>query len=257
MENIVEYCKTKESEEEIDKLIEDVEGRKFWKKYFLGKLTAPWQNFVECFWEELHLEIPKLSNDAQESAIVSSDGYISCGDDVNDDTRSMLALKTLLVTDNESVSCAMFGKLLGWFGPLQFPYQKCGILDKIVNLLKLPAFHGFMSSNEATAILKSQLPGSFLIRFSANHPKSYCISRVDANHSVKHLVIPYDSVQGSFVTQSKTYSDLLELMSAESNSLQLKKSLPCDQFSWLFDSKIAETKSGYVPGSDDEEMYDL
>lgn len=42
----------------IDSLIRDEHGRIFWKKYFLGRVSCPWDEFSRAFFEFLNLGVP-------------------------------------------------------------------------------------------------------------------------------------------------------------------------------------------------------
>jgi len=54
----IEDCAQFDFSHQIDKLIKDKEGRKFWKKCFPAKLSVGWPEFAQCFFREMGLPMP-------------------------------------------------------------------------------------------------------------------------------------------------------------------------------------------------------
>lgn len=167
-------------------------------------------------------------------------GYMMHSTDVLDDeTRMLLALKSV-VADNEAETVTMktFGRLLGWFGPLEVPHRENAFLCRIEKVLQEPWFHGNVNARNTENLLRIQTPGTFLIRFSSSHKNSFCISKVSANKVIKHIVVPYVARKG-FKIDNQYYDTLPLLVDAKSESFFLKYSCPGSKYTWLFETDVA------------------
>merc|ERR1712137_964058 len=59
LDSCIQDCAELDFSHQIDKLIKDKNGRKFWKKCFPSKLTVGWTEFSQCFFKELGLAVPE------------------------------------------------------------------------------------------------------------------------------------------------------------------------------------------------------
>lgn len=168
-------------------------------------------------------------------------GYMMQSADVilDNDTRTLLALKSV-VADNEAETVTMkaFGRLLGWFGPLEVPHQEGGFLDRIEAVLQEPWFHGNVNARNTENLLRVQAPGTFLIRFSSSHKNSFCISKVSANKVIKHIVVPFVATKG-FKIDNQFFPTLPAMVDAKADSFFLKYSCPGSKYTWLFETDVA------------------
>jgi len=172
LSKIIEEYKKFEQQMEVSTDIADNAGKHFWYANFPERSSVSWEEFSSTF-------CSALNTNSIMFPLTPESLHLRC-------------FKALLLDkQTEEVTRKNFGKLLGWFGILEFPYCNNHILDKILNTLRLPYFFGYMSGTEANATLKSADPGTYLVRFSGNHPNSFCISRVTGpDRQVKHLVVP-------------------------------------------------------------------
>ena len=142
--------------------ISDECGYHFWRDSFASENPVRWDRFAEAF---CAANGPQL------------------------DPFEMQCLKAVLVSVNESVERSAFGKIIGWFGPLQLPRDSLDtdFLDTIRDALKTPYFHGHQSSAEAGCLLMDK-PHSFLVRFSGTTPNNLCFSYCSDGKIVNVLI---------------------------------------------------------------------
>jgi len=168
-------------------------------------------------------------------------------DAMADDVRAMYCLKALLAdNDEETVSAEDLGKLLGYLGPLEIPNVANGFLDRIVDLLSEPWFHGAIPTSHTENLLRLQQPGTFLIRFSNSQKNCYCISKVSKDKVIKHIVIPYKPGVG-FELEKKRYKTLLDLIADIKDRYFLQNPCPGSKYSWMFESDVAQLGGYAVP----------
>ena len=241
--SIVQEYQEAEKAQEVQSDIVDLEGTKFWIKYFAGTNNVSWEEFITAFCREL-TSSDKMMDETEPEGFTTESCEIRC-------------LQAVLVNQQTDMVTRMaFGKVLGWFGPLTFPFGEKHMLTRILQTLRLPYFHGSMSGGEASTLLSRHNPGSFLVRFSGNHPKSFCISRVDpAGGPVKHLVVPCKG--GYFYYRDQPFASLDELAKVASTDLHLQCYCLSNKFKSLFDATVPMEPpiSGYT--FDNEDHYDL
>merc|ERR1712137_1343292 len=157
---------------------------------------------------------------------------------LNDDSLQLKCLKEILLANYfETVSRRNFGRIIEWFGPMMFPYSDSGdhLLDRLIETMQLPYFHGFMDDQSAENILSRQNAnnGSFLVRFACNNTKSLCISRVSHGESrlVEHLLISCNN--GMFEYDSVEYSTVSDIVGA----LELGTDCTNNTYSHLFNHR--------------------
>eukprot|EP01104_Vermistella_antarctica_P011355 TRINITY_DN315_c1_g1_i1.p1 TRINITY_DN315_c1_g1~~TRINITY_DN315_c1_g1_i1.p1 ORF type:complete len:664 (-),score=184.96 TRINITY_DN315_c1_g1_i1:146-1963(-) len=178
---------------------------------------------------------------------------------LNEDTRRMYCLKTMLVTPapsgsdaEDTVSIAQFGKVIGWFGPLCVPYKEGGLLCKVEEILRKAWFHGNVSTRDCENALKLQPKGSFLVRFSNSSRNSLCISKTSANKTIKHIVIPHEAPKG-YKLDNYHFPTVAALITAAKDRYTLKSPCPGSKYGWLFEDLPDEDAASKHVDDDDSE----
>jgi len=221
----------------VDVAISDEHGRVFWKKNFLKQADVSWKEFEPKF-----LEFIKFPSDMIELERVNLlKGF-----------EAVLAESTKN-NENAIVDLEQFGRVLAWFGPLDF-YDKnevevksdkgevdnSKILDRIRKLLMKNWFHGDISTPESQIKLSGLPSGTFLVRFSNTQPGCYTISS-SSNATIKHQRVSYDPKTRVFVYNGHNY-DTLEDIIRDSSSFYIP--CPGSKFSSLFNPGVVS--SGYT-----------
>lgn len=245
--NIIEEYRVHEQRHEVGTDIADPTGNYFWYRYFPVQAAVHWDIFCDAFCEALNTN-------------ASPEHYLTI------DSIQLRCLRELLLDKEGNVTRKMFGKILGWFGCLQFPYNnnQNHFLNRIVYTLRLPYFFGSLSSGDATSMLNNQPPGTFLIRFSGNHPNSLCISRVETSGSpAKHTVVLCQG--GNYILQDYSTPNIDKLAQLAAERFSLKKYCTCEKYVSLFTpTAIKESNSeasvkdcSYIIQDDKDTDYDM
>ena len=218
---------------------------------FFGSAAAVhWEKFSEAFVGSLNQRSSFYQRDIQRMETSSV---------------PMRCLRELLVDGQDLVQRRTFGKILGWFGPLQFPLQAAGdfghMLNRIVDTLQLPYFHGNISGTEANAMLSSEKEGTFLIRFSVHHGHSLCISyTVGGGRPTKHIVI--QCTGGLFYYEDQPCRSVAEVATRAAPILGLRRYVETEHYAHLFtgapdeDDEGEYAISGYTLSGGDDFMQD-
>jgi len=207
----------------IECAIEDEFGRLMWKSYFLRKEQVLWlEEFVPIFAQFNGISLPSPSN--QTEFFKEIDKLVA--------TLPFKSLSAILTDKKDGelfVNLEKFGQVLGWFGPFKDADGQTRILERIVNIMKHPWFHGAIEYNHAVNKLKNKLPGTFLIRFSSkDHPNCFTISKVNAKSKIMHQRILHKSSSPEVSTsEGTTYPDLVDLV--DKGHTTLKLSIPCPE----------------------------
>ena len=237
-----------EKQHEVQSDIADIQANKFWSLYFQYQDSADLKSFIQSFLTELNRDLNIFGDIPQ----------------FTENSLEIRCLKELLLEfspDGNTVPRKIFGKLLGWFGPLTFPYQPypSHMITRILETVRLPYFHGSLSGSEAATKLSRHQSGSFLVRFSGNHPKSFCISRVSPSGGpIKHLVVPCKA--GKFYYKDKCFNSISDLAVAAKDEIHLQCYCQSDKYKSLFDTQTLTTPSiegAYITdGTDMDDMFD-
>jgi len=210
----------------IEHFVDDRNAQIFWQKFFLGKKDVPWQDFYTHFWEVMDLPIPK---------------------DIGSPSQALplLCLHEVLVTNaNDTVELENWGRVTGWFGPVEIPYREGGFLDRVTDILRQRWFHGYLRTPQAEALLSTQPFGTYLFRFSNAHKGSFSLSLVSPEGKVVHYLIPYKPGVG-FLWENCPYDSLQSVIAKFSLKYSLRQFAPCDKFCWLFQGNNAAI-AGYL-----------
>jgi serine/threonine protein kinase len=131
----------------IDYIIDDPEGRTFWRRTYGGKFEIPWGRFLADFCGFLNVRVPP--------------NY--------EKLETFFALKFVLgITEKQqNVTIEKFGDILAYYGPIS---RNLSLLDTIYNLNVTRGFFGDLGSREeAEKILLQDHSPCFLIRLSGRH----------------------------------------------------------------------------------------
>lgn len=217
LEGIIKECEKLEGIRWIQHYVDDPNSRAFWQKYFIGRKDVPWKEFYPKFCEALQIPIP-----------------------VNPSTPSLqtlpiLCLQAVLVNNNTlTVELEKWGRVTGWFGPLELPRPKeNGFLDRISDMLKNPWFHGYLRTPAAETLLGAQIPGTFLVRFSNAHKGAFSMSLVNPEGKVVHYLVPYKPPKG-FLWENSYYESIQKIIATYAKKYNFKFPAQCDKFTWLF-----------------------
>uniref|UniRef100_A0A6B2L2E0 Protein kinase domain-containing protein n=1 Tax=Arcella intermedia TaxID=1963864 RepID=A0A6B2L2E0_9EUKA len=187
-----------------DLAIEDDVGREFWTDFFLDQDL---EEVVE--WKQFTL------------ALSDRTGLIP---------ERFEFLKPFLVGDSDNVTFDTFNYALLWFGNGWLLEERCpSELLKIKTMFAKPWFHGLITTNEATSLLRSQTEGTYMIRFSKTikeYPST--LSYVNTENKISHLRIAKTKdgpwkIQASKSIEAKS---LEELLLSVSDVLSLKTPCP-------------------------------
>jgi len=220
----------------------DANARMFWRFNFLGKLHVGWKDFNKKLLETLGQraltpedhELPVTPSDTQiskatanqrrEFARRSFQNYRNIvtmyGEkELEKNDFYMVCTKILFTKSDDQVDLENFGHVIGLLGP--FDGQ---LLARYYRMVESEWFHGNMSKTEAEDRLRNQPPGTYLVRFSANNPNNYVISKVSADKSLKHMLVLHKPGEG-FIFNKKAFPTFEELLKDTDKSLNLKG--PC------------------------------
>jgi len=166
-------------------------------------------------------------------------------------TKIFTGLKSLLIAEDHEdlVSIQEFGNVLKWFGPMEVDSTEHNFLARMQSIFTKKWFHGDISLQTAQTLLADSEPGTFLIRFSSNHPGSYALSKIIENQSkervIVHIRISHEPGGNySFVLDDKTYQ--FKYMEDLVKSPVLHLGTPCPGSKYYAQFRIKQLTSGYV-----------
>jgi len=202
-----------------------VEGREFWKKYFLIpkqelQESVPWKDFIKDLAKELNIPIS----------------------DFDTNLRNFIGEKDENKLDSYVVTLGRFSQLLQAYGPFFMPQGKSRF-DEMKKLVSQPWFHGFIDSDVAEKRLQDREQFTFLVRQSLTNPNEpFAISKVVPDKKrPQHKRIAFNPKDEVFSIPTKkgtlTFKSLITLVACE--ELELKYACP-------------KNEVGYNPYEDDE-----
>eukprot|EP00005_Dracoamoeba_jomungandri_P010151 CAMPEP_0174269790 /NCGR_PEP_ID=MMETSP0439-20130205/42287_1 /TAXON_ID=0 /ORGANISM="Stereomyxa ramosa, Strain Chinc5" /LENGTH=544 /DNA_ID=CAMNT_0015358739 /DNA_START=158 /DNA_END=1792 /DNA_ORIENTATION=- len=204
--------------------ISDRSGRSFWLSNFPSDHIVAWEEFLEALSDMI--------------------GELSSID--------ILCLEALLAEDitgegSLSVNIQNFGNMLTWFGGLKFE-----TLQNIKEVLEQDWFHGKASRQVAESRLKSQPPGSYLVRFR-DEPGSFAIARRTASGHYDHHIV-WAQKNGGYTLNSPLppknpellHETLVDIINSQKSHLQLNVPCPGNPFSSIFEEKPDDASQFYT-----------
>ncbi len=240
----------------VESSIEDPAGQLFWKSCFPGgRETVPFREFAEHFFGQFPTLRGKVPNE-DESAVMS--GYVGelkkgsmpigtrpaavsfAHDPAAAETQLriyFLRLLRLLFVDDASneavVNLEYFGKVLDWVGPIESE-DPFAFFFRLACLYAKPWFFGGIRTQDATSLLLTKPPGTYLVRFCNNSqfPGYYVLSTVTVSGTgtvVAHVRIKHrahDKYSLEKIQNSGAYDSLEELIEGCGPKLSLRKACP-------------------------------
>jgi len=242
--------------------IEDENARMFWKFNFGGKFSVPVNELLRKLYSAVDSSLPYPAEEQNPLPSNPSDKQISSAtlpqrrefarryeknfrdiltkfgnEAIEDIDYSIISFKLLL---NKSESAEVDVESFGYFTSLLGPFDK-KLVERVNKLIRTDWFHGDLSKTEAESRLRNERIGTYLVRFSANNPGCYVISRVSSDKSPKHVLIVHNK-DGSFslkgAKDQKTYATFDELLKAEGKANNLLYSCPCSIFKTLLEAFV-------------------
>jgi len=174
----------------------------FWQSYFPTKPRVPFSDFVKALWRHTAKANKKPGSSEKTCGFESS-------------------LLKLLVEDSKlEVSLESFGRLIGWFGPL----NERGYFEDFCNIMQMEStwfFPSIQSGLEAEGYISAamnwqspgQSKGTFLVRLTARSTERqpgerknspFTITFVDES-GIAHVRIPRNNEGYSFTWKDKVY----------------------------------------------------
>eukprot|EP01123_Difflugia_compressa_P013689 TRINITY_DN649_c1_g1_i2.p1 TRINITY_DN649_c1_g1~~TRINITY_DN649_c1_g1_i2.p1 ORF type:complete len:553 (+),score=67.40 TRINITY_DN649_c1_g1_i2:38-1660(+) len=197
-------------------VLNDSHALDMWKMNFRDQVKVQLNQFYPALWDAVGKQMPSDEN--------SLEGF------------QQKCLEAIVGT-KKSIDIDRFSLLLHWYGPLRSSHTH--LIEKLTDMIKLPYFHGELSSTEAVRELQSAGKNNrFLVRTS-NHPTSpYVLSVVNSiNKSqldVKHYRILYDRDTDYTISlpngNQLHHGSLPELIKAVKPVLGLKKPVKCTRY---------------------------
>lgn len=229
---------------------DDIPGQLFWKSCFVGRETVPFREFAAQFFDQFPALRGKLPRE-DETAVMS--GYIGevkkgafaggaqvAAQDASERVLHqlrihLLRLIRLLFVDDASheevVNLEYFGKCLQWIGPIE--KDPFAFFFRLQKLYSMPWFFGGIRTSDATSLLLTKPPGTFLVRFCNNvqYIGYYVLSVVTvsgAGQVVAHVRIRHKAGLGFSLEkiQAPECATLEELIEGCSAKLNLRKACP-------------------------------
>jgi hypothetical protein len=228
---------------------DDENARTFWGTHFPGAIHAAWKEFFPKLFKQFGREVI-TSNEAELSAKPSDEQISNASNSqkreyarrnqdnyrkivemyydtktnsvpfMKDEDFFQVAARMLFLSkEDDLVHLDHFGQVVGWLGPFD---QK--ILIRYEELIREGWFHGFLSKAEAEERLKPRSDGTYLVRFSANNPNNYVISK-KGSEGVKHMLVLHKPSEG-FLFNKNTYPTFRALLDDSQKPFRLK--IACD-----------------------------
>eukprot|EP01126_Amoeba_proteus_P034649 TRINITY_DN3460_c0_g2_i1.p1 TRINITY_DN3460_c0_g2~~TRINITY_DN3460_c0_g2_i1.p1 ORF type:complete len:331 (-),score=58.75 TRINITY_DN3460_c0_g2_i1:155-1147(-) len=141
---------------------------RIWKQYFLGKTEVPFPVFAE------HL-------------------FSALGEDYDTNGQKYKCLHRLFSEKNlhsksDVVFLDRYALVVTWLGPLKIRRESLNFLDRMINLMKQPWFHGDCQREVCEASLQTSNKPAFSVRFSFNNPDQtpFTISKINQKGVISH-----------------------------------------------------------------------
>mmetsp|Transcript_46259 Transcript_46259/g.116492 ORF Transcript_46259/g.116492 Transcript_46259/m.116492 type:complete len:564 (-) Transcript_46259:44-1735(-) len=249
---IVDKVKHAERVAALRARVPDAKAQRFWMDNFFPESSAKWADFAPAFYKCLGKPVP---DHPVVSSALSHSKVVSDTEILDEETRELLCLYELVEHDG-LVSTSSLGGVVASFAPLD-----SGFLTRLVDTLRQPWFFGSIPTKAAEQKLCVQSCGTFLVRFSNSKPGVYCISLVNANKMVQHLVMQHSSQGYRLDTAvNKFWNTVPEFITANASKYKLLEACPGWPFEHLFESQKAGI-GGYTAqfddDMDDDDMDDL
>jgi len=231
----------------------------FWKLNFSGQISINWHSFLGKLFQAFG-KTTVVHDEQQKLPGVPSDDQISKASEkgkreyarrgpsqyqkivemyadqkgfvtfLKEEDYYEVCLKILFTHNKEEnvIQMDKFGDVIGWLGPFE-----PAMLDRFRALIQGEYFHGFLSKTEAEDRLRSRPKGTYLVRFSANNPKHFVISKKGKDDKLTNLLVQHKA-DGSFAFNNLIFKSFDELLSQSAKTFSLSK--PCSNGLSIFKS---------------------
>lgn len=215
---IIEECEQLEAQMLIERHVRDENGARLWGCHFLSRTCVPWAEFAMAFCDAVGIHPPREEEVSDPSLA----------------PQWINALNAVLTNDANEVTLEQWGKVCGWFGPLECPSVADGFIDRLTFTLSHMSFHGPLPTDSAERMLLQHPhgPGSYLFRFSRRAKNSFALSRVNAEGSVDHYLIPREN--GVLHFDDGLFDSLIEIESEKAAAWFLREPVVCVTYQWIF-----------------------
>jgi SH2 domain len=250
---LVEKVKHAEQVAALKARVPNSKAQQFWMANFFPETTTKWKEFAPAFYKFLGKTLPE--HPVVSGATDLSHSKVGEMEILDEETRELLCLYEL-IEENGAVNTTKLGRVVASFAPLDG-----GFLARLVDTLRQPWFFGSIQTKAAEQKLCVQRCGTYLVRFSNSKPGVYCISLVNVNKMVQHLVMQHTSHGYRLDTAIKKFwSTVPEFIQENASKYKLLDECPGWPFEHLFESQKAGI-GGYTAqfddDMDDDDMADL
>ncbi|MDP2434272.1 MAG: SH2 domain-containing protein, partial [archaeon] len=201
--------------------IPDAVANAFWTNHYLDLNTVGFDQFVQDLYKDLGTVLPQLD--------------IRRGGPFTDDERKLFLLREFVTIDKEhtTVDITRFGQVVQWIGGLEIPAPADNsMLDRFVELIKHPWFHGLVDASQAENLTRNKPTGSYLVRFSLRTPGGYTITVNQTRSGVNHLIVYNTPGKGFSMDNVHFWPSVPHLVAALASSFELQQ--PCSDNAWQF-----------------------
>jgi len=194
----------------VDTSVVDEDAANMWKMSWPGQVQISWNLFSVEFYKAIGQTLTRDRNEVK----------FKC-------------LQAILEND-QSVNLERFGFFSKWF----FPLDKT-LLDRLVEIMKLPYFHGDISRKESEAFLSNFKKGSYLVRLSTTEPvksSPFTVSKVSSKGVNHQRIYVKDNGSGFYVhikdkkkklVNLEVDGPLVQLLKNRKVNKELSLSTPC------------------------------
>ncbi|ELR16181.1 protein kinase domain containing protein [Acanthamoeba castellanii str. Neff] len=186
-------------------------ARTFWKECFCVKgellYAVEWKQFARVLaqWCEIGVDVEK-------------DIYWK-------------ALRMVLVPENEDVvTLERFSAILEWFGPFAKGKK---LLQNVVSTIKIKGFYGDATSDQMGIVFAGKSVGTYLIRFSAQHPGFFTITTLTSRDNLQNYRVSHAPGKAYWLTEDKSFPSLRKLVKHYKAELSLKTPFTGSKYSQL------------------------
>jgi len=181
----------------VDTCVIDSNAANMWKRLWPGQIEVSWNQFSVEYYKLLHEPLSRDRN------------------------FNFKCLRALLVEKDEVLALERFALFSKWFHPISQP----NVLLRVSEIMKFDWFHGDISRDEATALLKSKKKGYYLLRLSTTEPEitPYVISKLGSKSEVSHQRIFINENGNGFYVNAKDSKGNLKKLEMTGNVVDLMK----------------------------------
>jgi hypothetical protein len=199
--------------EDID--ISSLSAKEWWSHVFgQHSLRTPTEKFISELLNVSKSSLPlssgRGSNPSPSSSTLNSDRDESSGSQPGTPRGNAQGSYQIELSENEKkvlqqlfdhqqtgfVNLLKFSQFLKAFGSI----TTC--VETAINLARLPFFYGYLTSLEATRLLETEDPGTYLLCFESNDPSNWCLHWID--NTQEHKSMHIDCSPNEFVAKSRS-----------------------------------------------------